>query len=134
MSDKTLANGVFRDRRGQPVDVGGARRLVIEFEAEVLCLKLELAEVSMERDILKNFTEHFAKASYSVRTHIHAATPVSPGVAVSGPRRVLNRLLCLAARMPLERGPRECPTGSGDPGGVYTLPPDVRVIAAPNKI
>jgi transposase len=56
MSDKTLANWVFRARQGE------TRRPVTELEAEVSRLKRELAEARMERDILKKATAYFAKA------------------------------------------------------------------------
>ncbi len=62
MSDKTLANWVFRARRGQLATLGESRRPVTEWEAEVSRLKRELAEARMERDILKTATAYFAKA------------------------------------------------------------------------
>ena len=62
MSDKTLANWVFRARRGQLVQRGDTRRPVTDLEAEVSRLKRELAEARMERDILKKATAYFAKA------------------------------------------------------------------------
>jgi len=62
MSDKTLANWVFRARRGQLATLGESRRPVTELEAEVSRLKRELAEARMERDILKKATAYFAKA------------------------------------------------------------------------
>jgi transposase len=49
MSDKTLANWVFRARHGQLARLGQSRRPVTELEAEVSRLKRELAEASMER-------------------------------------------------------------------------------------
>ena len=62
MSDKTLANWVFRARRGQLAKLGERRRPVTALEAEVSRLKRELAEARMERDILKKPTAYFAKA------------------------------------------------------------------------
>ena len=62
MSDKTLANWVFRARRGQLATLGESRRPVTELEAEVSRQKRELAEARMERDILKKATAYFAKA------------------------------------------------------------------------
>lgn len=56
MSDKTLANWVFRARQGQLAGLGETRRPVTELEAEVSRLKRELAEACMERDILKKAT------------------------------------------------------------------------------
>lgn len=62
MSEKTLANWVFRARHGQLAELGDSRRPVTEIEAEVSRLKRELAEARMERDILKKATAYFAKA------------------------------------------------------------------------
>ncbi|MCC6967947.1 MAG: transposase [Nitrospira sp.] len=56
MSEKTLANWVFRARHGQLAGLGDSRRPVTELEAEVSRLKRELAEARMERDILKKAT------------------------------------------------------------------------------
>ncbi|MBS0182810.1 MAG: IS3 family transposase [Nitrospira sp.] len=56
ISDKTLANWVFRARHGRLAGLGETRRPVTELEAEVSRLKRELAEARMERDILKKAT------------------------------------------------------------------------------
>ena len=56
MSDKTLANWVFRARRGQFAKLGESQRPVTDLEAEVSRLKREPAEARMERDILKKAT------------------------------------------------------------------------------
>jgi transposase len=62
ISGKTLANWVFRARRGQLTTLGEGRRPVTDLEAEVSRLKRDLAEARMERDILKKATAYFAKA------------------------------------------------------------------------
>jgi transposase len=62
MSEKTLANWVFRARHGRLAGLGDARRPVTDLEAEVSRLKRELAEARMERDILKKATAYVAKA------------------------------------------------------------------------
>ena len=62
ISDKTLANWVFRARRGQLAKLGENRRPVTDLEAEVSRLKRDLVEARMERDILKKATAYFAKA------------------------------------------------------------------------
>jgi transposase len=62
ISDKTLANWVFRARHGRLVTLGASRRPVTELEAELSRLKRDLAEARMERDILKKATAYFAKA------------------------------------------------------------------------
>ena len=56
MSDKTLANWMFRARHGRLTGLGETRRPVTDLEAEVSRLKRELAEARMERDILKKAT------------------------------------------------------------------------------
>ncbi len=53
MSDKTLANWVFRARHGRLAGLGETRRPVTDLEAEVSRLK---------RDILKKATAYVAKA------------------------------------------------------------------------
>ncbi|HWF61620.1 MAG TPA: transposase [Nitrospira sp.] len=62
MSEKTLANWMFRARHGQLAGLGETRRPVTDREAEVSRLKRELAEARMERDILKKAPAYVAKA------------------------------------------------------------------------
>ena len=63
ISVKTLANWVAAAKHGNPVKAGTTRRLVIELEAENSQLKRALAEMKMERDLLKKATAYFAKES-----------------------------------------------------------------------
>jgi transposase len=62
MSDRTLANWVFRAHRGQLATPGENRRPVTELEAELSRLTRDLAEARMERDILRKATAYVAKA------------------------------------------------------------------------
>ncbi len=64
MSLKTLANWVKRAKAGRlPAASGGVvgHRVVTEEQAEVSRLRREVAELRMERDILKKATAYFAK-------------------------------------------------------------------------
>lgn len=65
MSSKTLANWVKRAKDGDlpPRGDGGGRRVVTEEEAELSRLRREVAELRMERDILKKATALFATES-----------------------------------------------------------------------
>ena len=54
MSPKTLANGVGAAWRGELAAVGGRQKLLTDSEQELARLRRELADVKMERDILKN--------------------------------------------------------------------------------
>ncbi len=67
MSLKTLANWVKRAKAGRlPAVSGGgvvAQRVVTEEQAEVSRLRREVAELRMERDILKKATAYFATES-----------------------------------------------------------------------
>ncbi len=67
MSPKTLANWVKRAKDGQLQAVrGGAsveQRVVTEQEAELSRLRREVAELRMERDILKKSAAYFASES-----------------------------------------------------------------------
>ena len=60
---KTLANWVAAAKHGKPVKVGTIRKPVTELEAENSQLKRALAEMKMERDLLKKATAYFAKES-----------------------------------------------------------------------
>ncbi len=69
MSLKTLANWVKRAKEGQlPAASGGSgsvshQRMVTEEQAEVARLRREVAELRMERDILKKSAAYFASES-----------------------------------------------------------------------
>ena len=63
MSPKTLANWVGAARRSELATLGGQRTLLTESERELIRLRRELVEVTMERDILKKAAAYFAKAS-----------------------------------------------------------------------
>ena len=63
ISVKTLANWVALARHGDGASASDKRRPVTELEAEVSRLKRALAEMKMERDLLKKATAYFAKES-----------------------------------------------------------------------
>ena len=63
ISVKTLANWVAAAKHGKPMQAGATRRPVSELEAENSQLKRALAEMKMERDLLKKATAYFAKES-----------------------------------------------------------------------
>jgi transposase len=59
----TLANWVKAYKAGKLGDVGKTYRPLTEIEMELARTKKELAEVKMERDILKKAAAYFAKES-----------------------------------------------------------------------
>ncbi len=66
MSLKTLANWVKRAKAGRlPASngAGAGQRVITEEQAEVSRLRREVAELRMERDILKKATAYFATES-----------------------------------------------------------------------
>ena len=63
ISMKTLANWLRLARSGKLAQVGQNQAPLNEMEMELSRLKRELAEVKMERDLLKKFAAYFAKES-----------------------------------------------------------------------
>ena len=59
----TIAYWVKAHKSGKPGEVGNTQRPLTEVEMENYRLKRELAEVKIERDILKKATAYFAKES-----------------------------------------------------------------------
>jgi transposase len=59
----SLDNWVRASRKGQLADVGKGQRLPTELELELSRTRKELADVKMERDLLKKFATYFAKES-----------------------------------------------------------------------
>ncbi len=60
---KTLANWLRVSGNGKLAEIGQQQKPLTEAEAELHRLKRELAEVKMERDLLKKFAAYFAKES-----------------------------------------------------------------------
>ena len=63
LAPSTIAYWVKAHKAGKLKEVGKAQRPLTEIEMELARTKRELAEVKMERDILKKATAYFAKES-----------------------------------------------------------------------
>ena len=63
LAPSTLEYWVKAQRAGKPGDVGKTYRPLTEVEMDLARTKKELAEVKMERDILKKAAAYFAKES-----------------------------------------------------------------------
>lgn len=59
----SLENWVRAARAGKLADVGKGQRLPNDLELELARTRKELAEVKLERDLLKKFATYFAKES-----------------------------------------------------------------------
>lgn len=70
MSAKTLANRVHLARSGKLTELGKKRKPVTDLEAENSRPQRELAEVKMERDLLKKHGERNAFDKSSAWRHI----------------------------------------------------------------
>ena len=63
VSDNTINNWVRAYRQGKLAEVGRNQKPLSETELELARLRRELAQVKMERDILKKAAAYFAKES-----------------------------------------------------------------------
>lgn len=63
ISMKTLANWLRLARSGKLGELGRHQAPLTDLEMELSRMKRELAEVKMERDLLKKFAAYFAKES-----------------------------------------------------------------------
>ena len=63
VAPSTIGNWVRAFKEGKLADVGKGQRPLTEVEMELAHLRRELAEVKMERDILKKAAAYFAKES-----------------------------------------------------------------------
>lgn len=61
--DNTITNWVRAYRQGKLAEVGKNQRQLSESELELARLRRELAQVKMERDILKKAAAYFARES-----------------------------------------------------------------------
>ena len=63
MSGKTLANWVYRSRKGQALVKRQSAQPVTDLEAQVSQLKQENTRLKLEKEILKKAAAYFAKES-----------------------------------------------------------------------
>jgi transposase len=63
MPKSSLDNWVGAAREGKLAEVGKGQQLPSELELELARTRKELADVKMERDLLKKFATYFAKKS-----------------------------------------------------------------------
>jgi len=63
MPKSSLDNWVRAAKAGKLTEVGKGQRLPSELELELARTRKELAEVKMERDLLKKFATYFARES-----------------------------------------------------------------------
>jgi transposase len=63
VAPSTIGNWVKAHKAGRLTDIGKSQRPLTELEMELYRIKRELAEVKMERDILKKAAAYFAKES-----------------------------------------------------------------------
>ena len=63
LSPKTLQNWLIAARKGALKAIGSNQRPLTELELELARMKRELAEVKLERDLLKKAAAYFAKES-----------------------------------------------------------------------
>ena len=63
VAPSTIGNRVKAHKAGRLTDIGKSQRPLTELEMELYRTKRELAEVKMERDILKKAAAYFAKES-----------------------------------------------------------------------
>jgi transposase len=63
MSNKSLANWVYRARKGQELVKRAPAQPVSELEAELSRLRQENAKLKLEKEILKKAAAYFAKES-----------------------------------------------------------------------
>jgi putative transposase len=102
LSPKTLQNWVIAARKGTLKAIGPSQPPLTELELELARLKRELAEVKLERDLLKKAAAYFAKEERGegcrcqVRVTGNVATRVSRAPDGPGVRRVSQWLLRLA--------------------------------------
>ena len=63
MSSKSLANWIYKARRGEPAVKREPTRPVSELEAEVSRLRQENAKLKIEKEVLKKAAAYFARES-----------------------------------------------------------------------
>jgi|GEM_PF-325987 len=88
----SLSNWVRAARAGKLAEVGKGQRLPSELEVELARTRKELAEVKLERDLLKNVRRISRRSRGEIRPDRGIATPVSRSSHVPRTGRIGKRL------------------------------------------
>lgn len=92
----SLGNGVRASRSGKLAKVGQGQRVPTETEMELARLRKELAEVKLERDLLKSVRRISRRSRGEIRADRTIATSVPGGGVVPSHGRLRERLSHLA--------------------------------------
>jgi transposase len=111
ISMKTLANWVRAAKAGKLERVGQHQKPLTEIEAELGRVKRELAEVKMERDLLKNSRRTSRGSRGEVRRDRTDATGLSGAADVPAAGRFRERLLRVAQALAVVAGTAGAATG-----------------------
>jgi transposase len=94
MSDKTLANGVMKARKGQPLIERASAQPVRDGQAERARLRQENARLKLEKEILEKAAAYFAKESCEVRLDRAAPRRLQRHPDVPAAYGIAQRLAC----------------------------------------
>ena len=95
LAPSTVGNWVKAYKAGRLGEVGKTYRPLTEIEMELYRTKKELAEVRMERDILKKPPRTLPRSRCPVRDDERTATPIPGTTHEENHERIRQRVLCL---------------------------------------
>ena len=117
LAPSTLGYWVKAQRAGKLGDVGKTYRPLTEVEMDLARTKKELAEVKMERDILKKRPRTLPRSRCPVRGDERVAAQVSSPDDATDYECIGQRLLCLGGPAAVQAGTGGSAAGAGDKGG-----------------
>ena len=106
LAPSTIGNWVKAYKAGKLGEIGKTYRPLTEVEMELARTRKELAEVKMERDILKKAAAYFARES--VRVDERDAAQLSGTAPEASFERIGRRVLCLVRLAARTRVPVAC--------------------------
>ena len=114
---KSLANWLRASKAGKLEDIGLQEKPQTEREAGLHRVKRELAEVTMERDLLKSSRRTLRRSCGEVPGHGRTATSISGAADVSAAGCVSQWVLCLAPSQAVVTRAAGGASRNGNPGG-----------------
>jgi transposase-like protein len=105
LAPSTIGSWVNAYKSGKLGEIGKRYQPLTEVEMELARTKKELAEVRMERDILKKQPRTLLRSRCPVRDDERTATPIPGATDGADDELVSQRILCLAGPAVVEASP-----------------------------
>ena len=117
LAPSTIASWVKAYKAGRLGEIGKTYRPLTDVEMDLARTRKELAEVKMERDILKKAAAYFARSRCPVRVDEKTAAQLPGTASEASIKRIGRRVLRLVRQAIIEMGQRGIAAGGRNQSG-----------------